>query len=291
MTVHVLTVDAEDWYHVENLRPATPPESWPGLRSRFRNAVDRMLELFEKRKVRATFFVLGVAAEREPAVIRSIVAAGHELACHGWSHDLVYRQTPERFREETRRAKALLEDLGSCEVRGYRASTFSITRRSLWALDVLAEEGFSYDSSIAPLRHDRYGIPGAPAAPHVRRLSEGRSLLEFPVSVMRVLGWRFPLGGGFFRLFPLRWTERALRRQAAAGWPGMIYVHPWEFDPDQPRVQGIGLVRRFRHYYGLDRSRDKLDRLLSRNAFEPMGAALDRWSTTNPGAASEREAP
>jgi polysaccharide deacetylase family protein (PEP-CTERM system associated) len=268
---HALTIDVESWYHAENLRPVAPPEAWDGLETRLPRNVDLLLDLFDRREVKATFFVLGDAAKREPKVVRAIADRGHEVACHGWSHELVYRQTPEVFRDETRRAKRLLEDLSGAPVLGYRASTFSIVARSLWALDVLAEEGFSYDSSIAPVRHDRYGIPDSPRAPHLRTLKSGRTIAEFPVSCGSLLGFRLPVGGGFFRLLPLGWTRRAL---AARSEPGTIYLHPWEFDPGQPRPKGLPFLRRFRHYVGLDRSLGKLDALLQALPFAPMGEIL-----------------
>lgn len=268
---HALTIDVESWYHAENLRPVAPPEAWDGLETRLPRNVDLLLDLFDRREVKATFFVLGDAAKREPKVVRAIADRGHEVACHGWSHELVYRQTPEVFRDETRRAKRLLEDLSGAPVEGYRASTFSIVARSLWALDVLAEEGFSYDSSIAPVRHDRYGIPDSPRAPHRRTLGSGRTIAEFPVSCGSLVGWRLPVGGGFFRLLPLGWTRRAL---AARSEPGTIYLHPWEFDPLQPRPKGLPFLRRFRHYVGLDRSLGKLDALLAALPFAPMGEIL-----------------
>ena len=271
---HALTIDVEDWYHVENLRRAIPPERWSDMDARLDGNVDRLLALFSERDVKATFFVLGAAAERHPGVVRRIAEAGHEVASHGWSHDLIYRQEKETFRSETRRSKALLEDLCGQSVDGYRASTFSITEQSLWALDILAEEGFSYDSSIAPLRHDRYGIPTAPARPHLRELRSGRTLAEFPVSFFRVLGWRFPIGGGFFRLFPLRSMVKGLGQYAARGVPGGIYLHPWEIDPDQPRIDGLPLLPRFRHYVGLSRTHAKLERLLRAVPFTTMRDAL-----------------
>jgi len=273
--VHAFTVDVEDWYHVENLRPVAPREHWDEFTPRLEANQERLLALLEHHGIKATFFVLGVAARRHPAVVRRIVEAGHELACHGWSHELIYRQSPELFREETRRAKGFLEDTAGVAVAGYRASTFSIVTRSLWALDVLAEEGFSYDSSIAPLRHDRYGIPDAPENPHRRTLSGGRELAEFPVSFMRTLAGRLPLGGGFFRLFPLRWAVRAFDRYAARGAPAMIYIHPWEIDPGQPRVEGLKGLRRFRHYARIAKTYDKLDRLFSQVKFTTMRAALE----------------
>jgi len=274
MTAHALTVDVEDWYHVENLRPVAPASRWESLESRLERGLDPLLALLARRGVKATFFVLGVAAERTPAAIRAIAASGHEIASHGWSHELVYRQEPDAFREETRRAKAFLEELCGAKVHGYRASTFSITARSLWALDVLAEEGFRYDSSIAPLRHDRYGIPSAPTRPHARAVAGGRSIVEFPVSFGSVLGKRVPIGGGFFRLLPARWTVRSLERYARDGAPATLYVHPWEFDPAQPRMTGIGFLRRFRHYVGLGSSLRKLERVLDAAPFATMAEAL-----------------
>lgn len=271
---HALTIDVEDWYHVENYRRVVPPAQWSAQTARLEGNVERLLELFANHDVQATFFVLGAAAERHPDVVRRIAAAGHEVASHGWSHDLIYRQDQETFREETRRSKNLLEDLAQQTVEGYRASTFSITNRSLWALDILAEEGFSYDSSIAPLRHDRYGIVDAPLAPHRRQLANGRTLVEFPVSFFSVLGCRMPLGGGFFRLFPLRWITKAFANYAAQGMPAGFYLHPWELDPDQPRVSGLGLVPRFRHYVNLKRTHGKLDRLLKEVSFTTMRDAL-----------------
>ena len=218
--MHALTIDVEDWYHVENMTPVAPPETWDGLEARLPANMARLLDLFDRHGVKSTCFVLGKAAERHPDVVREIVRRGHELACHGWSHELIYRQTPEVFRAETRRAKAFLEDLGGVAVHGYRASTFSITERTLWALDIL--------------------------------------------STMRAFGREFPLGGGFFRLFPLRWTERAVARHAAAGRSAGLYLHPWEIDPGQPRVGGLSLMNRFRHYARLAATEGKLDRLLAR---------------------------
>lgn len=270
---HALTIDVESWYHAENMRPVAPADTWGALETRLARNVERLLDLFDRRRVKATFFVLGDAANREPGVVRAIAARGHEIACHGWSHELVYRQAPQVFRQETRRAKRLLEDLSGAPVTGYRASTFSIVARSLWALDVLAEEGFLYDSSIAPVRHDRYGIPDSPRAPHLRTLASGARITEFPVSCGSLLGWRLPVGGGFFRLLPLGWTRRALASHTA---PGTIYLHPWEFDPDQPRAKGLPPLNRFRHYVGIGRSLAKLDALLAALPFAPMAEVLAR---------------
>jgi len=274
---HALTIDVEDWYQVENLRGVIDPSTWPQREARLDANVDRLLETFREHSVRATFFVLGAAAERHPHAVRRIAAAGHEVGCHGWSHDLITRQDEATFRAETRRSKALLEDLAQVPVRGYRASTFSIVERTLWALDVLADEGFEWDSSIAPVRHDRYGIPDCPPEPHVRRLADGRRITEFPVSFGRWFGLRVPIGGGYFRLLPARWTIAALSSCGERGLPGSIYLHPWEFDPGQPRVDGLGWLPRFRHTVGLARSGGKLRRLLGAHAFAPMGEILAGW--------------
>ncbi|MCK6458961.1 MAG: DUF3473 domain-containing protein [Planctomycetes bacterium] len=270
---HALTVDVECWYHAENLRPVAPRSAWDGLETRVAGSTELLLDLFDRRGVKATFFVLGDAAAREPGVVRAIAARGHEVACHGWSHELVYRQTPEVFRDETRRAKAFLEDLAGAAVTGYRASTFSIVERSLWALDILAEEGFLYDSSIAPVRHDRYGIPSSPRAPHLRTLASGAAITEFPVSCGSLMGLRLPVGGGFFRLLPLGWTRGAL---ASRQTPGTIYLHPWEFDPGQPRPAGLKALNRFRHYVGIGKALGKLDALLQALPFGPMSEVLAR---------------
>lgn len=274
MKAHALTIDVEDWYHVENLKPAAPPERWGEFEERLERSMARLLDLFDRRGVRATCFVLGRAAERSPRVVREIVARGHELACHGWSHELITRQTPETFREETRRAKAFLEDLSGVPVLGYRASTFSVTSQTLWALDILAELGFLYDSSIAPLRHDRYGIPGEERKPHARDLGGGRRIVEFPVSVMPVLGRAFPLGGGFFRLFPGAFASAAIERHEREGTPATFYLHPWEIDAEQPRVSSLRLTHRFRHYARLGATFGKLDALLRRHPFAPMRDVL-----------------
>lgn len=274
MTRHALTVDVEDWYQVENLRTVVRREQWPELPGRLDRNMERILETLANRGAKATFFVLGTAAERHPQVVKSIVAAGHELASHGWSHELVYRQEPGAFREETRRAKGLLEDLAGERVVGYRASTFSITEKSLWALEILADEGFLYDSSIAPLRHDRYGIPTAPKEPYSVSVTGERRILEFPLSVGSFLGWQFPLGGGFFRLFSLRWAKRSIARYERRGKCAMLYLHPWELDPDQPRVRGLGWLRRFRHYTNLHKTRAKLEALLSAYRFTTVRDVL-----------------
>ncbi|MHC4952310.1 MAG: XrtA system polysaccharide deacetylase [Planctomycetota bacterium] len=267
---HALTIDVEEWYQVENLSHLVARDQWNEQPSRLKRQIAVLLDLLDEYETKATFFVLGMAAQREPSVVGDIIERGHELACHGWSHRLIYRQDPEEFRAETRRAKSYLEDLGGREVRGYRASTFSITARSLWALDILAEVGFAYDSSVAPLRHDRYGIPDSPIEPHLRTTSSG-PILECPISFGRMLGGRIPLGGGFMRLLPAAWTLRTLRNHRAAGRSANLYFHPWELDRDQPVPDALSGLRRFRHTHGLSRFPAKLRTLLSNERFAPLG--------------------
>lgn len=263
MLRNALTVDVEDWYHVAAFAERIDPADWDGFAPRVADNTHRLLDLFDRHDIRATFFVLGWIAERQPALVRRIAAAGHEIACHGWSHQLVYGQQRSVFRDETFRSKALLEEILGASVDGYRAASCSITNESLWALDVLAEAGFSYDSSIFPVRHDRYGIPGGERWPHVITTPSGAALVEFPLSTARWLGLRLPVaGGGYFRIYPYALTRAGLRSINRAGRPFIFYMHPWEIDPDQPRMNNASWKSRFRHYTGLERCEGRLERLL-----------------------------
>ena len=271
---NAFSVDVEDYFQVAALAPAIPRESWADRESRVERNTDRILALLEERGIRGTFFVLGWIAERHPALVRRIAAAGHEIASHGYSHQLIYTQSPTEFHAETSRSKHLLEDLCGTAVQGYRAASFSITRRSLWALDVLAELGFRYDSSIFPIRHDRYGIPGAPEAPGPITTPSGATLIEFPMCAARWCGVRVPVsGGGYFRLLPFPVTRWGLRQINARGRPFTFYLHPWELDPDQPRVE-VSRLSRFRHYTNLHCCEDRLRRLLAEFPFAPMREVL-----------------
>jgi polysaccharide deacetylase family protein (PEP-CTERM system associated) len=270
-----MTVDVEDWFHVQALSSVIPRKSWPEREYRVVANTRRFLELFAAHGVKATFFVLGWVAERSPELVREIAAAGHEIGCHGLSHRLVYTQTPAEFREETRRSKALIEDAAGVAVAGYRAATYSITRRSLWALDVLIDAGFSYDSSIFPVRHDVYGIPDAPTAPGRIQAPSGREIVEFPLTTARYFGQRLPVsGGGYFRLLPY-WLNRAGLAQVnqKAGQPFVFYLHPWEIDAEQPRVRP-GLLSRVRHYTNLSRVEGRLRRLMGEFRFGPARDVL-----------------
>ncbi len=274
--IHAFTVDVEDYFHVEAFANAIHRDSWPHLEYRCERNVYRMLDMLAERSVRGTFFVLGWVAERSPQLIKDIAAAGHEIACHGHSHQLVYRQTRQQFADETRYAKGLLEDLTGTAVLGYRAASFSITKVSMWALDTLIDLGFTYDSSVFPVRHhDNYGIPEAPLGPCRMRAPSGRTLIEVPLSVADVAGLRVPVsGGGYFRLFPY-WLSRAGMRhvERKSGRPVIFYVHPWEIDVDQPRVQA-GLVSRLRHYNNISRCEARLRRLLQDFEFGTMSDVL-----------------
>jgi polysaccharide deacetylase family protein (PEP-CTERM system associated) len=259
---NAMTVDVEDWFQVAALAERIDPASWDRFVPRVERNTDRLLEMFAGADVRATFFTLGWIAERHPALIRRIAAAGHEVACHGFSHQLVYRQEESVFREETLRSKALLEDLLGRRVRGYRAASYSITRDSLWALDILLEAGFEYDSSVFPVRHDRYGIPGSERWPHRIKAPGGGELVEFPLTTVRWLGMTLPIaGGGYFRLYPYALTRAGLSAIASDARPIIFYLHPWEIDPDQPRIRA-SWTSRFRHYTNLGRCEARLAKLL-----------------------------
>jgi polysaccharide deacetylase family protein (PEP-CTERM system associated) len=274
--VNAFTVDVEDYFQVAALAPAIERASWPTRESRVERNTGVLLDLLAERGIHGTFFVLGWIAERHAGLIRRIAAAGHEIACHGFSHQLIYEQTPAEFREETVRSKGMLEEICGTAVIGYRAASFSITRRSLWALDTLIDLGFKYDSSIFPIRHDRYGIPGADPRPGTLTAPSGRTLVEFPMSAASYLGVRVPVsGGGYFRLLPYFLTRSGLRQiNGDAGRPFTFYLHPWEVDPDQPRVR-VGWLSRVRHYTNLHRCEPRLRRLLGEFQFAPMREVLE----------------
>jgi polysaccharide deacetylase family protein (PEP-CTERM system associated) len=272
--VNAFSVDVEDYFQVAALAPAISPGSWDERESRVERNTDRILHLLADRGVRGTFFVLGWIAERHASLIQRIRAAGHEIASHGYSHRLIYRQSPAEFRAETERCKHFLEDLIGHAVIGYRGASFSITRQSLWALDVLIDLGFQYDSSIFPIRHDRYGIPDASAEPGPVVAPSGRSLIEFPLAAASFGPLKIPVsGGGYFRLLPYGVTHLGLNRINQAGRPVPFYLHPWELDPEQPRVR-VGALSRWRHYTNLHRCEGRLQRLLTDFKFDTLEAVL-----------------
>jgi len=272
MIRNALTVDVEDYFQVSAFSENINYSDWDNYPLRVEDNTRALLELFDQHKVTATFFVLGWVAERTPGLVREIAACGHEVACHGFSHQLVYNQSPQVFREETLRSKQLLEDIIQQPVYGYRAASYSITERSRWALDIIAEAGFIYDSSIFPVRHDRYGMPGTPEAPYILESPAGRSITEFPLATARVFGYRLPVaGGGYFRLYPYLVTRLGLSQINAQQRPFIFYLHPWEIDPGQPRIAARWFSR-FRHYNNLDKCRSRLHKLLGDFQF---GSTLD----------------
>jgi polysaccharide deacetylase family protein (PEP-CTERM system associated) len=279
MIRNALTVDVEDYFQVAAFSAEVDPKSWDRFPLRVERNTHRLLDLFAERGVRATFFVLGWVAERCPDLVRVIADRGHEVACHGYSHQLIYGQAPAVFRAETVRAKACLEDQVQRSVLGYRAASYSITKDSLWALDILAELGFRYDSSIFPIHHDRYGIPDSPRWPFRLNTPNRRSLIEFPPSTLAVGGYRLPVGGGgYFRIYPYRMTRFALSRiNRVEGRPFIFYLHPWEIDPEQPRVRA-SWVSRVRHYSNLSRCEERLRSLLRDFSFEPAIDVLNAGS-------------
>ena len=273
--VNAMTVDVEDYFHVSAFEGVVRRDDWDSYERRVVSNTQRLLDVFERANVRATFFVLGWVAEREPALVRAIVAGGHELASHGFAHQLIYDQAPSAFRDDVRRAKGLLEQIGGVQVRGYRAPSFSVTPESRWALDVLVEEGYTYDASIFPIRHDRYGMPGASRRPYVERASGG-AIVEAPGTTVRFGPVTMPAaGGGYFRIFPYAFTRWAIRRvNAQEHMPAIVYLHPWEVDPAQPRIPA-GQISRFRHYTNLHRTERRLERLLKDFTFAPLGYILE----------------
>ncbi len=312
--VNALTIDLEDYFQVHAFSNLIRYEDWGGFESRVEGNTLRILDLIHGsaqhpqsangNPIKATFFCLGWIAKRYPNLIREIYTQGHEIACHGYAHQLIYRQSRSEFRKDIRMAKNLLEDIIGSEVIGYRAPSYSITEKSLWALEILAEEGFKYDSSIFPIRHDFYGIPNAPRFPFLVSLTgDGKTefkplsgnsipkpitdpmqsashnpqiILEFPLSTVRLANLNLPLsGGGYFRLFPYLIFKSGLRRiNEREGRPFIFYLHPWELDCKQPRIREAGLRSRLRHYINLDKTESRFIKLLKEFTFVPLRGLL-----------------
>jgi polysaccharide deacetylase family protein (PEP-CTERM system associated) len=276
-SVHFFTVDVEDYFQVTAFDRVVSRESWDSLPSRVERSTDLLLDLLGARGIQGTFFTLGWVARKHPDLVRRIAAAGHEIASHGWWHRRVTTLTPEQFREDLRESKADLEAVSGQQVLGFRAPSFSIVPGHEWAFDVLLEEGFRYDSSLFPIRRPDYGYPAAPPVPHIIRRRSG-SLLELPLATTSFAGLRIPAaGGGYLRQLPYAMIRRAFREWGAAGVPAMFYIHPWEVDPEQPRLP-VSALTRLRHYGGLERTMPRLKRLLDDFRFCPVrrrfGAAL-----------------
>jgi polysaccharide deacetylase family protein (PEP-CTERM system associated) len=276
--LNALSFDVEDYFQVTAFDRRVRYEDWDRFESRVAANTGRVLDLLDRKGVSATFFVLGWVAERHPQLVREIVSRGHEVGSHGYSHRLVYRMTRGEFKEDAGRSKRLIEDLAGRPVLGFRAPSFSIVERSLWALEVLGELGYRYDSSVFPVRHHRYGMPSAPRFPHRRPLAGGDGapeMIEFPLSTARMGRFNLPVaGGGYLRIFSCAYIRWGLRRVNAEGQPAILYLHPWELDPEQPRL-ACRLPTRLRHYTGLRRTARDLERLLDEFRFGPAVEVLE----------------
>jgi polysaccharide deacetylase family protein (PEP-CTERM system associated) len=275
---NALTIDVEDYFHVNAFRHSISQQDWDTFPLRVVGNTLKILDWLDELQTKGTFFVLGWVAERAPDLVREIGRRGHEIACHSYNHQLVYELGPEPFRQDLRRARDVLQEIGGKKVVGFRAPSYSITARSLWALDILMEEGFSYDSSIFPIYHDVYGMPGAERFPHAIRRPAG-TILEFPISTLNIgmfgRNLRLPVGGGgYLRLLPVSFFRFAFKHiNEREQRPAVLYFHPWEIDAGQPRIKAA-LASRFRHYVNLGKTFGKLDDLVSGLSFGPMGEIL-----------------
>ena len=275
MSIHHFSVDVEEYFHVSAFERLVRYADWDGYESRVNDSVARLLDLLARRQTRATFFVLGWVAERHPGLVRRIAAAGHEIASHGWDHARVTSQSPLAFRDSIRRTKIFLEELAGVPVVGFRAPSFSIVPGKEWALDVLLEEGYRYDSSLFPVRRNGYGYAAGRRDPHWLERPTGR-LAEVPPATLRRWGAQLPAGGGaYFRLLPYGVVRTALRDCERRGVPGTFYIHPWELDPEQPRLD-VPWLTRVRHYGGLERTLPRLERLLGEFRFTAIVDTVTR---------------
>lgn len=269
---NAMTVDVEDYFQVSAFESYIDKMQWDTLESRVERNTQHILDIFSEHHVKATFFTLGWVAERHPELIKRIVHEGHELASHGYEHIRVTEQTPEQFRNDIRKTKILLEDIGGVEVRGYRAASYSIGRNNLWALDILAEEGHQYSSSIYPVKHDLYGMPEAPR--FVYRPIAGSDFKEIPITTLKIAHKNYPCGGGgFFRLYPYlfsRWVLDRVNKQEKQS--GIFYFHPWEIDPDQPKQENLSAKAKFRHYLNLHKMESRIQSLLKDFEWDTMQA-------------------
>jgi polysaccharide deacetylase family protein (PEP-CTERM system associated) len=286
MLINALTIDVEDYYQVTNFEKQISRTDWPNYPSRVVANTHRILELLDQHQVKATFFVLGDIAHRHPQLVAEIVQGGHEVGSHSYWHRLVYELSPAEFRSDLRRSRDLLQEQSGGPVVAYRAPSFSITNQSLWALEILREEGFEVDSSVFPVRRHRYGIPTAPCTPYRLELPAG-PLWEYPITVYRLANtWNLPIaGGGYFRLYPFPVTAKLLRRvNHQHAQPFVFYIHPWELDPDQPRLRCGSALQRFRHYVNLGSNTSKFARLLQMFRFGRLDEVLARHVEQAPAA-------
>ena len=263
----IISVDVEDYFHVEAFARVVDRNNWGAYASRVERNTERILDLFDERQIKGTFFILGWVAERYPQLVRRITERGHEPACHSYWHRLIYKLTPEDFREDTLRAKNCIEQAAGAPIYGYRAPSFSITGRSVWALDLLAQLGFRYDSSVFPVKHDTYGVPDAPRRPFRIETPFG-PIVEFPMATFRFgSGPNLPIaGGGYLRMLPFSYTRMGVRLAWSEGLPVVSYIHPWEIDPEQPRIHAP-IKSRLRHYTNLGKTEVRLRKLLALGEF------------------------
>lgn len=266
--INYLTIDVEDYFQVAAFEKVIQPSQWKNYPSRVERNTGKILELLDTYKVTATFFIVGWTAEQYPFMVKEIASHGHQIACHSYCHQKIYQQTPDEFRRDTKKAKDILEDITGRSITGYRAPTYSITKKSLWALDIIKELGFKWDSSIFPILHDNYGIPDAPRFAY--KLPNG--LIEYPITTALFFGRKVPVaGGGYFRILPYWFTRMALKKiNQQEKQPFIFYLHPWEVDPNQPRVNHAGWKSRFRHYHNLGKTEGRLHRLLQEFQFGPV---------------------
>jgi polysaccharide deacetylase family protein (PEP-CTERM system associated) len=292
---NVISIDVEDYFHVEAFASRIRPDEWDRFTPRVEENVDRVLALLDRHRTSGTFFVLGWVARRFPRLVREIAKRGHEIGCHGFGHQHISRQSPDQFRWDIRSARMCLMDEVQKPVYSYRAPSFSVTRETLWALDVLAEEGFRFDSSIFPVRHDLYGIPDGSRFPYWHVTPSGSRLFEFPPSTVKIAANRIGVaGGGYLRLLPYEFTRWAITRlNQVEKQPAMVYFHPWELDPEQPRV-AAPLRSRLRHYTNLSRTERRLEHLLQDFRFATLSAVceeLDSYQSGAPAVAAAAAAP
>ncbi len=270
---HALSIDVEDYFQVLNMSKIIDRSEWDTIQLRCGDSTKRVLEVLDRREAKATFFFLGWIAERLPELVQEVQSAGHEIGSHGYDHRVLHDLGEEAFKAELQQTNNILRDITGNNPTMFRACTWSVTKRTPWALDALVEAGFAIDSSIYPVQHPDYGVRGAPHYPYRIQTDSGH-ILEFPPLTMDAFGYRLPVGGGgYMRLFPSWLLRKGLRQHEKAGWPGCIYLHPWELDPDQPR-QNLGGLRRFRHYVNLSRTAAKLDGLCRSHCFVGLQEAL-----------------
>jgi polysaccharide deacetylase family protein (PEP-CTERM system associated) len=275
-SAHIMSVDVEDYFMVEAFSGAVKRSTWDAWPSRVVDSTRRLLDLFDKYGVKATFFFVGWVAEKFPELVRDASNRGHEIACHSYWHRTVYSLTPDEFREDTQAAVRAIENAAGIKVQGYRAPSWSITKNSLWALDILSEEGFTYDSSIYPVHHDLYGVPGAQRFPHTQTGPGGRTIREYPPTTVRLFGATLgAAGGGYLRMLPVAYTRWAFRQiEQQENEKVVVYLHPWEIDPDQPRIKHK-LKSQVRHYTNLSRMESRLEDLLRKYKFQSFRDELN----------------